>query len=120
MEKHWTVAEIDQNIQTSTKWLTRAIVALMRLQTKNEMFYERTTDRNGVGFNAPDAKLLTTFGKQIERGVALSDSQMIIARRRIRKYCRQLCRIANKASVDRTVKEIKPAETKVSVQKRLF
>ena len=51
MEKHWTVAEIDQNIQMSTKWLTRAIVALMRLRTKNEMFYERTTDRNGVGFN---------------------------------------------------------------------
>ena len=79
----------------------RAVVTVYRRQTLSERSSYSTNVTNGVGFNKFDAEILTSFAKQIIRNKAmgrrylLSRSQMEIARKRIRKYAKQLARIAN-------------------------
>ena len=98
MTKQWTAQEIDTRIQQSSIWLARAIVALLHRQTWEEQKNGATTVSNGMGFNASDARLLTSFGKQLERGFELSPKQEKIARWMMKKYVGQLTRIANARS----------------------
>lgn len=72
----------------------RAVVAIYRRQTEHEKVAESTRETNGVGFNAMDAEILSSFAKQMLSGRSLSYKQMEIARRRISKYSTQLASIA--------------------------
>jgi hypothetical protein len=93
---------IKANLAKSDKWVTRAVLVIYQAQTVSEQRSETTREENGVGFNGTDAKILSSFAKQIidfEAGKslfnsALSPRQMGLARTKIIKYAGQLLKVA--------------------------
>lgn len=78
----------------SDKAVARALVVLLDRQTSDEVSAETTKHKNGVGFTAFDAGILTSFAVQVKAGRVLSEKQIEIARRKVAKYAGQLLVIA--------------------------
>jgi hypothetical protein len=91
----WTTESIKAGLDTSDGWVCRAIQALCDRQTEDERASAETFHHNGMGFNACDARFLTSLAEQLDRGAGLSPKQMAAARRAVRKYAGQLAAIAN-------------------------
>ena len=97
----WTEQMVKEAIDRSADNVCRAVVTIYRKQTLSERSSYSTHETNGVGFNKFDAELLTSFAKQIiknkqeGRRYLLSYRQLEIARKKIRKYSKQLAKIAN-------------------------
>jgi DNA-binding protein Fis len=96
----WSKAEVIGLVARNDKAVERALATLFDRQTPTEQETESTGIHNGVGFNAVDAPLLSSFAKQIARsnrveGQRLSPVQREWARKKLRKYGAQLTRIAN-------------------------
>jgi hypothetical protein len=70
-----------------------AMVRLYQLQTKEEQDNSITTESNGVGFNAFDAKIGTSFAKTIMAGYKLFPNKLIIAKKLALKYSKQLLQL---------------------------
>jgi hypothetical protein len=85
---------IKKKVSSDPRWAQRAIVALLERQTADEQIEHATKEKNGAGFNAFDAEILTSFGKQILAGRTLSERQMAIAFKKLPKYAGQLLEIA--------------------------
>lgn len=68
----------------------RALLSLFGLQTVDEQHDEKTRHSNGVGFSAADAKMLSSFTKQLILGRTLSAKQQYICRKRLPKYAKQI------------------------------
>ena len=97
----WTPTMITEKINRNDADVCAAVVTLYRKQTREEQNTRNTGEYNGVGFNKFDAEILSSFAEQIIRNkrrgrkYLLSVKQMEIARKRIRKYAKQLAKIAN-------------------------
>lgn len=94
----WKKDEIKEKLMMGdVRWIERAVIAIFNKQTENEKEVESTNMRNNVGFTGADAKILTSFAKQLlkNKNRHLSDKQLAIAKRRIVKYAGQLAKIAN-------------------------
>lgn len=101
-----TKESIKEQLLVKDAWVHRAVTAIYEYQTADEQRVDETRENNGVGFNGPDARILSSFAKQIKAWNAapayrrypapLSTAQMRIARKKILKYSGQLARIANK------------------------
>lgn len=92
-----TAQDIKALLERSDRAVERAVVLIYHRQTADERAGEVTVHSNGVGFNAFDAEILSSFAKQIElnrwnmpEGRILSAKQMVIARRKMMRYTRQL------------------------------
>ena len=92
----WTKEEILKRIETREDWAFGALMAIYKNQTADEQGGEYTKEHNSKGFTKFDAELLTSFSKQYESKKWLSRKQLIIIRKRIPKYWRQLVKAANK------------------------
>lgn len=90
----WTKEGIQALIQTNDRAVERAVVSIYRYQTYTEKLSKATTDHNGMGFNAFDAEILTSFAEQLLSGWSLTPKQMGIARKKMVRYWRQLLEIA--------------------------
>ena len=91
----WTEEEVMNLLDTNDKVLYGALKHLYTCQTESEKRAGATQDHNGVGFNAYDADFLTSVCKQlIERG-SLSPKQKEVARKKLKKYRKQLVALAN-------------------------
>jgi hypothetical protein len=86
MTKEWTKAEIAEKIATDTRWLIRSILAIYAFQTPDEQAMEGTAYDNNRGFNGVDAPFLSSLAKQIQEGRNLSQKQMEMARKAMKKY----------------------------------
>ena len=75
--------------QTSTE-LTQALLFLFRCQTEEEKELSATVHRNGLGFAAIDAEILSSFARQVLSGRTLSDKQLNVLKLRMAKYHGQL------------------------------
>lgn len=92
----WTSDEIKNLVQTNDIVLVRALIQLYDCQTAEEKSSCETTEHNGMGFNGVDAPILSSFAEfYIKRGF-LSEKQMILARKKLVKYTKQLTLLANK------------------------
>lgn len=134
-----TVTEVKATVQSpdtikallekSSKAIERGILAIYERQTADEKATESTNHENGVGFSGADAEILSSFASQImrkeSRGVALgqclSEKQIVIARKKMLKYARQLAEIANEKSgvSPEEVKAFMKAERKAKAQASL-
>lgn len=103
-DKKWTKERIRELIETNDKMLEHSLIVLFRRQTPDERVCERTSNTNKMGFNQYDAEILTSFAKQIlnpqtqekyPEGRRLSPKQKTIARKKLKKYARQLADYAN-------------------------
>lgn len=93
-KREYTVEEIRDKLTHNTVWVHRAMVALYKCQTEDEQMSDTTKHRNGMGFTAFDAKILSSFARQIDRGRPLTGKQLAIASKKVTKYAKQLHRIA--------------------------
>lgn len=72
----------------------RAILLIYDRQTEAEKSTMSTVVDNGVGFSGCDAELLSSFATQLQDRGWLTSNQMAFARRKIRKYWKQLWQLA--------------------------
>lgn len=93
--------EIRALLQTNNYAVEEALLRLHARQTPSEQARQATTDDNGVGFNAFDAQILSSFAQQIAvnrggypRGRRLSEKQMTIARKKVLRYLGQIYQMA--------------------------
>lgn len=100
----WTKEKILDLLDKNDEAVTRAVVNIYKRQTPTEQHTKSTRNVNEMGFNKFDAELMSSFAEQIIKWnntasprfrKPLSQKQMSIARRKIKKYWRQLLEIAN-------------------------
>ena len=90
MSKKDMIEQLRQRLASNDRWALRALMRIYQNQTADEQYREATIERNGIGFTGPDAEILTSFARQYQRRGCLSPKQMIILRRRIPAYARQI------------------------------
>lgn len=93
--KVWTVEEIKDLVQTNDVVLYRALLKLYNCQTESEKQDKATRDSNGMGFNAYDAEILTSFCDWLIKNGFLTSKQKFVARKKLVKYSKQLTALAN-------------------------
>jgi|SRR5579859_382804 len=93
--KIWTVDEIKNLIETNDIFVGKATVKLFEKQTEDEKQTDTTGENNGVGFNGTDAFIMSKFAKFYMERNFLTAKQLAIARKKIRKYSKQITNIAN-------------------------
>ena len=99
MRANWTAEEIKTIINRNDRQLCLAIVQIYNCQTEDEKIYKETSHDNGIGFNAFDSEILSSFAEQyLERG-SLTKRQLEIARKKMQKYGKQLAKIANEQAL---------------------
>lgn len=102
-------------LETKPWAVIRGVEALYARQTADEQSSETTAHHNGRGFNGTDARLLSSFAKQIHQwrqtdvesrryAFPLSPKQFRIAAYRLKKYAGQLATIANE-NLEREARE---------------
>ena len=91
----WTEDEIKNLVQTNDKVLYGALKNLYDCQTYDEKTNEKTSHANGAGFNAMDAKVLTSIAEFLLKNGFLTAKQKELVRKKLVKYTRQLTRLAN-------------------------
>ena len=91
----WTDASIKLLLECNPKAVIRGICAIYKHQTLTEQEAGDTIEHNGVGFNAVDAEILSSFVSFYKKRGFLSPKQMVIAKKKVMKYAKQLRKIAN-------------------------
>lgn len=80
---------------TNDKAVLRAIIAIYNRQTEDEKTQDSTKHENYIGFCANDAPIMSLYAKQIQQYGGLTKEQLVIARKRISRYTRQLADLAD-------------------------
>lgn len=73
----------------------KALLWIYKYQTEDEKKDLSTSHLNGVGFTGSDAYILSSFAKQLIEKYYLSEKQLEIVRKKIKKYENQMAKIAN-------------------------
>jgi hypothetical protein len=94
----WTKEKIQHLIDTRDKAVVRALIQIYNRQTASEQNTLATTEHNGVGFCAHDARFLSDVARKATR-YHLTEKQIAAVRVRIRRYWRQLLEIAATSQV---------------------
>lgn len=93
-----TIAQVKgwiQNLLDSNDLaVCRALIVIFERQTTDEQAYDYTRDANSVGFSGVDAEICSSFAKQYQSRGFLSPKQMVVARKKMKKYWKQLAEIA--------------------------
>jgi len=91
----WTEEEIKSLIQTNDTVLYRALKKLYAEQTADEQATGETREHNGKGFNGIDAKFLSSVSEFLIARGFLTAKQKVATRRMLKKYTKQLTKLAN-------------------------
>jgi hypothetical protein len=85
----------------------KALLWIYKYQTPEEKHAQTTRVLNGVGFTGVDGELLSSFAKQIISKGYLSDRQMEIVRKKMKKYEMQMMKISNSIANGKLTKDPK-------------
>lgn len=79
-------------LATDRAWIEKGIIRIFEYQTASEQHNENVNNHNNVGFTPADAKMLSSFAKQLKyrNNYHLSSKQLAYAAHRMPKYARQL------------------------------
>jgi hypothetical protein len=89
--KNQLIKIVRGKLETNEKWAIRAMVKIYECnQTVEEQCSDQTVDDNGIGFNGIDASILSSFAKQVQSGRNMSQKQMAIIMKKMKKYARQV------------------------------
>lgn len=91
----WSESEICGLLDRSAEAVGRALVALYRMQTMEEIVNGTAIERNGAGFSAFDADAGGRMAQKVLNGVELSEAELARGRKMAKKYRRQLAAVAN-------------------------
>lgn len=81
---------IRNKIATNDKWAIRTLIVVYSHQTQHEKVAEQTQENNSVGFTGWDSKLMTLFAKQYLQRNFLSSKQLLITKKTMKKYWKQV------------------------------
>lgn len=90
-----TAASVKSLLSNNAVAVHRAVLALTKFQTSDEVASLTTRHDNKVGFNAPDARSLTALALKLAAGGWSTGEELAEARKRCLKYAGQLARLAN-------------------------
>ena len=93
MEKKWTKESVRALLEKSDKAVVRGLMRLYEFQSDTEQEREDAIARNKMGFNKPDARVLTNIAKWYESNGFLTPNQIRLVRKKILKYSGQLARL---------------------------
>lgn len=93
--KTWNEQSIKALLDSNTRAVEKAIVAIYQRQTGDEKASKHTNHINGMGFSKYDAEFMSSLAEWIMRGRTLTPRQLAIGRNKIKRYHRQLVEIAN-------------------------
>lgn len=100
MTKQQLLENMRQRLASDDRWALRALVRIDQNQTTDEQASERTIERNGIGFSGPDSEILSSFARQYLQRRRLSDRQMLILRRKMSSYAKQIICAADTARLE--------------------
>ena len=90
--KKWTKETIQELLLKNDRAVERGVVVVYRNQTADEQSQQVTSHRNGMGFTGADAEIMSSFAQRILAGRPLTEKQLVLARKRVLKYWRQMQR----------------------------
>ena len=96
-------AFVKAKLATNPNWAKQALLRIFSLQTDEEQNYGETIEHNNIGFTGCDAEILTSFAKQYEKNKRLSDKQMSILMRKMKKYWKQVIMCSNTEKLDNLI-----------------
>lgn len=88
--KVWSKKEIVQLISANDEAAIRALNTIYANQNSVEQEKGKTVSKNGVGFTAYDATVLSNIARFYRRTGFVTSDQLSVVRQRIVKYWRQL------------------------------
>ena len=86
----WNKDTLKALLDTNDKAVCRALLLLHARQTADEQAVQHTKYVNNRGFSGSDAPILSSLAVWYKSKGWLSPKQMTIARRKVKKYTRQL------------------------------
>lgn len=101
MTKGQRLIQIKAALNSRQDAVEKALLLIYGYQTPDEKSMQATVEKNGLGFNAFDAGILTSYAEYIlenrwnrPRGFVLTERQLAVARRKIVRYVGQLVPLA--------------------------
>lgn len=86
----WDTKALKELIATNDKAAIRALEIIYNRQTTDEKIDEETKYHNTIGFTGADAKILTSMYGFYQRNKYLSPKQMVVVKKKMKKYTAQL------------------------------
>lgn len=93
--KVWTKEEIKDLMERRDDVLITCMLKVYNQQTETERCYGETIEANGKGFNGCDAEILSSFCRFYQERGYLTEKQISIARKKMKKYAKQVTDLAN-------------------------
>lgn len=93
METQWDKAKLVELLNTNDKAVWRGVARIYERQTEAEKAVGDTCVYNGIGFSGADAQILSSLAQFYEKTGFMTPRQTAIARKKIKKYTRQLLEI---------------------------
>jgi hypothetical protein len=81
---------IHRRLDASQEAVEAALMVIYDRQTAEERAGAYARETNGVGFSKFDAEFCTSLVEQLKRGKKLTPKQLEVARRKMKRYWRQL------------------------------
>lgn len=81
---------VKHQLSTSPTWALRGLVKIYERQTISERAIGATSELNGVGFAGTDSVIMSSFAQQYTNRGSLSDKQMAVVFKLIKKYHKQI------------------------------
>lgn len=94
---------IKRKLCSDSRWIKKGLLLLFDNQTNSEQASGTTNRLNGVGFTSSDAKILSSFTRQIQRGRSLSVNQERYATGKLPKYWRQILNNSDRYKLDQLI-----------------
>ena len=94
-KKRWTKEDIKTLLLTNDRAVERAILAIQKLQSEDELRSHSTIHKNNVGWQACHARKAMKYARWIQLGNRITGRHMVDARNMVLKYTRQLAAISN-------------------------
>lgn len=91
----WTLDSIRTLLLSNSSFLIRAAKKVYQYQTDFEKQNAETIKTNNVGFNKPDARILTSLIEFHNSRGYLTEKQLFIMKKKMTKYSGQIVRIIN-------------------------
>jgi hypothetical protein len=96
--KIWSKETIQELLDKSDEAVYRAMIQIYNKQTSDEQKYQDTHMYNSVGFTGADAEIMSSFTEYYKKFDKLSPKQMAIARKKMKKYWKQLLNVIREAN----------------------
>jgi hypothetical protein len=88
--KIWSKESIQELLDKNDEAVYRAMLQIYDRQTADEQKYKDTHLYNSVGFTGVDAEIMSSFTESYKKWNKLTPKQMVIARKKMKKYWKQL------------------------------